>query len=250
MGSWLVEALCLEHEVGVYDTDRNKLKYFFNSRKFIYLEDLFEYEPDMLINAVSLEYTQNVFEEVVPFLPQDCIISDITSVKNGLLNYYKNCGKRFVSTHPMFGPTFANIKNLKDEHAIIIKESDEEGKNFFREFYSSLQLNIHDYTFQEHDETIAYSLSIPFSSTLVFGSCMREQKAPGTTFRKHFEIAKGLMSENDYLLAEILLNPYSLEQIEKINQSLNDLLIMIRNRDKEGLKAFFVKVRNNIGLVS
>ena len=249
MGSWLVEALCLEHEVGVYDTDRNKLKYFFNSRKFIYLEDLFEYEPDMLINAVSLEYTQNVFEEVVPFLPQDCIISDITSVKNGLLNYYKNCGKRFVSTHPMFGPTFANIKNLKDEHAIIIKESDEEGKNFFREFYSSLQLNIHDYTFQEHDETIAYSLSIPFSSTLVFGSCMREQKAPGTTFRKHFEIAKGLMSENDYLLAEILLNPYSLEQIEKINQSLNKLLIMIRNRDKEGLKAFFGEVRNNIGIV-
>ena len=249
MGSWLVEALCLEHEVGVYDTDRNRLKYFFNSRKFIYLEDLFEYEPDILINAVSLENTKKVFEEVVPFLPQECIISDITSVKNGLLDYYKTCGKRFVSTHPMFGPTFANIKNLKDEHAIIIKESDEEGKNFFREFYSSLHLNIHEYTFQEHDETIAYSLSIPFSSTLVFGSCMREQKAPGTTFRKHFEIAKGLMSENDYLLAEILLNPYSLEQIEKINQSLHDLLIMIRNRDKEGLKAFFGKVRNNIGLV-
>jgi len=248
MGSWLVEALCLEHEVGVYDTDRNRLKYFFNSRKFLYLEDLFEYEPDVLINAVSLENTVSVFEEVVPFLPENCIISDITSVKNGLLKYYQNCGKRFVSTHPMFGPTFANIKNLKNEHAIIIKESDEEGKSFFREFYSSLQLNIHEYTFREHDETIAYSLSIPFSSTLVFGSCMREQKAPGTTFRKHFEIAKGLMSENDYLLAEILLNPYSLEQIEKIYQSLGNLLVMIRGKDKEGLKMFFGEVRKNIGV--
>ncbi len=248
MGSWLVEALCLEHEVGVYDTDRNRLKYFFNSRKFLYLEDLFEYEPDVLINAVSLENTVSVFEEVVPFLPENCIISDITSVKNGLLKYYQNCGKRFVSTHPMFGPTFANIKNLKNEHAIIIKESDEEGKSFFREFYSSLQLNIHEYTFREHDETIAYSLSIPFSSTLVFGSCMREQKAPGTTFRKHFEIAKGLMSENDYLLAEILLNPFSLEQIEKIYQSLGNLLVMIRGKDKEGLKMFFGEVRKNIGV--
>lgn len=249
MGSWLVEALCLEHEVGVYDTDRNKLKYFFNSRKFLYLEDLLEYEPDILVNAVSLEKTVNVFTEVVPFLPENCMISDITSVKNILPDYYKNCGKRFVSTHPMFGPTFANIRDLKNEHAIIIKESDEEGKQFFRDFYSSLGLNIHEYTFKEHDETIAYSLSIPFSSTLVFGSCMREQKAPGTTFRKHFEIAKGLMSENDFLLAEILLNPYSLEQIQKISQSLNHLLAMIQEKDMEGLQAFFMKVRKNIGVL-
>lgn len=250
MGSWLVEALCLEHEVGVYDTDRNKLKYFFNSRKFIYLEELIEFEPELLINAVSLENTVKVFMDIVSFLPENCIISDITSVKNGLLNYYKNCGKRFVSTHPMFGPTFANIKNLKDEHAIIISESDEEGKQFFRDFYTSLKLTIHEYTFKEHDETIAYSLSIPFSSTLVFGSCMKKQKAPGTTFRKHYEIAKGLMSENDYLLAEILLNPYSLEQIENIRNRLDNLLEMIKQKDKEGLKSFFMEVRKNIGVVS
>jgi len=28
MGSWLVESLCLDYEVGVYDSDRSKLKYF------------------------------------------------------------------------------------------------------------------------------------------------------------------------------------------------------------------------------
>ena len=249
MGSWLVEALCLDYEVGVYDSDRNKLKYFFNSRKFLYLEEFLEYEPDLVINAVSLENTVKVFEETVPYLPANCIISDITSVKNGLSKYYKGCGKRFVSTHPMFGPTFANVKNLSDEHAIIIKESDEEGKNFFREFYSSLNLNIHEYTFEEHDQTIAYSLSIPFSSTLVFASCMRKQDAPGTTFKKHYEIARGLLSEDDYLLSEILLNPYSLEQVEKINEKLNMLIEMIRNGDSAGLQDYFREVRENVGMV-
>ncbi len=29
MGAWLVEELCLDHEVAVYDLDRRKLKYFF-----------------------------------------------------------------------------------------------------------------------------------------------------------------------------------------------------------------------------
>lgn len=248
MGSWLVESLCLDYEVGVYDSDRSKLKYFFNSRKFLYLEELLEFHPDLLINAVSLEHTESVFREVVPSLGKNCIISDITSVKNGISKYYENCGRRFVSTHPMFGPTFANIRHLSEENAIIIKEGDEEGKEFFRKFYKSLNLKIFDYSFKEHDETIAYSLSIPFSSTLVFASCMKEQEAPGTTFRKHFEIAKGLLSEDDYLLSEILLSPYSLTQVEKIKESLGELIDKIKAEDKAGLKEYFHELRGNIGM--
>ncbi len=248
MGSWLVESLCLDYEVGVYDADRKKLKYFFNSRKFLYYEELFEFQPDMLINAVSLENTVKVFEELVPYLPEACILADITSVKNGLAEYYKKAGRRYVSTHPMFGPTFANVKNLSDENAIIIKESDEEGKAFFKKFYASHKLKIHEYTFEEHDRTIAYSLSVPFSSTLVFASCMKQQEAPGTTFRKHFEIARGLLSEDDFLLSEILLSPFSLEQVEKTRDSLNDLIKMIRTRNTRSLREYFATLRENLGM--
>lgn len=250
MGSWFVESLCLDYEVGVYDHDRSKLKYFFNSRKFLYLEELLEFQPDILINAVSLENTESVFREIVPSLNKNCIISDITSVKNGIVRYYESCGRRFVSTHPMFGPTFANIRHLAEENAIIIKEGDEEGKEFFRKFYKSLNIKIFDYSFKEHDQTIAYSLSIPFSSTLVFASCMKEQEAPGTTFRKHLDIAKGLLSEDDYLLSEILLNPYSLAQVEEIRESLGNLLEMIKTTDKSGLKDYFRLLRQNIGMVN
>jgi prephenate dehydrogenase len=248
MGSWLVESLCLDYEVGIYDRDRNKLKYFFNSRKFLYYEEIMDFSPDLLINAVSLDQTITGFEEIISYLPENCIISDITSVKSGLEAYYNKLGRRFVSTHPMFGPTFANVKDLSDENAIIITESDEEGKAFFREFYSGLKIKIHEYSFQEHDETIAYSLSSPFSSTMVFAACMKEQEAPGTTFKKHYQIAEGLLSEDDYLLTEILLSPYSLGQVERINEQLESLIAMIRSRDKEKLKTFFASLRGNIGL--
>jgi len=250
MGSWLVESLCLNYEVGVYDVDRSKLKYFFNSRRFLYYEEISDFTPDLLINAVSLEQTLPVFDEIISYLPEKCIISDITSVKSGLAEYYKKLGRRFVSTHPMFGPTFGNVKDLSDENAIIITESDEEGKEFFREFYSSLKIKIHEYSFQEHDKTIAYSLSIPFSSTMVFAACMKEQQAPGTTFKKHFSIAQGLLSEDDYLLSEILLSPYSLRQVEKISEQLDGLKEMIRARDKEKLREFFARLRSRIGMES
>ena len=96
MGSWLVESLCLDYEVGVFDTDRNKMKYFFNSRKFLYYEEIMDFKPDILINAVSLDRTIAVFDELVPYMPDECIIADITSVKSGLTEYYKNLGRRFV----------------------------------------------------------------------------------------------------------------------------------------------------------
>jgi prephenate dehydrogenase len=250
MGSWLVESLCLDHEVGVFDVDRNKLKYFFNSRKFLYYEEITDFSPDLLINAVSLDKTFEVFNELNSYLSKECIIVDITSVKSGMEAYYKKLGRRFVSTHPMFGPTFGNVKDLSNENAIIISESDEEGKAFFREFYSSLKIKIHEYSFEEHDKTIAYSLSIPFSSTMVFAACMKEQEAPGTTFKKHFNIAEGLLSEDDYLLSEILLSPYSLEQVERISEQMNALKGMIKARDKKQLNAFFEGLRTNIGLKS
>jgi prephenate dehydrogenase len=240
MGSWLVESLCLDYDVGVYDKEKQKLKYFFNSHKFLSYEEIGVFNPDLLINAVTLNSTVQVFREIQPFLNTNCILADITSVKNGLFLYYKESGKRFVSTHPMFGPTFGNIKDLSTENAIIIKESDEEGKQFFRKFYKSLKLNIYEYSFEEHDQTIAYSLSIPFSSSLVFAACMKKQEAPGTTFRKHLEVARGVLSEDDYLLSEILFSPYTAEQVKKINAKLDSLI--------EKLKQFFDGLRKNIEL--
>ena len=246
MGSWLVESLCLDYDVGVYDLDKQKLKYFFNSHRFMSFDEIRGFSPDMLINAVTLNNTIKVFQEIQPFLKKDCILADITSVKNGLWSYYSQCGMRFISTHPMFGPTFGNIKDLSNENAIIIKESDEEGKQFFREFYKSLKLNIYEYSFDEHDQTIAYSLSIPFSSSLVFAACMKKQEAPGTTFRKHLEVARGLLSEDDYLLSEILFNPYTIEQVKKINAKLDYLIEIIGKRDFSKLKEFFDVLRKNI----
>ncbi|TCO07647.1 prephenate dehydrogenase [Natronoflexus pectinivorans] len=246
MGTWLTDALCLQHEVAIYDVDKERLRYVFNTQRLTTLEEIRDFAPELLINSVNLKYTIKAFEEVLPYLPDGCILSDIASVKTGFQEFYKQTGRRFVSTHPMFGPTFANLKDLSAHHAIIITESDHMGKAFFKDFFGSLGLNIHQYSFDEHDETIAYSLSIPFSSTLVFAACMKKQDAPGTTFRKHMDIAKGLLSEDDYLLTEILFNPYTISQVEQIRKELKELLELIGKRDSEGMQKFLGKVRKNL----
>jgi len=246
MGTWLTDALCLDHEVAIFDHDISRLRYVFNTQRLTKLEEITEFAPEILINAVSLKYTLSAFEEVLPYVPRECILSDIASVKTGLQKFYEESGYRYVSTHPMFGPTFASLKDLSMHHAIIITQSDHLGKAFFKDFYSSLGLNIHEYTFDGHDETIAYSLSIPFSSSLVFAACMKHQKAPGTTFNKHMTIAKGLLSEEDHLLTEILFNPFTYQQVENIRFQLKHLLGLIENKDSKGMQDFLKMVRSNI----
>ncbi|MCK4747716.1 MAG: prephenate dehydrogenase/arogenate dehydrogenase family protein, partial [Bacteroidales bacterium] len=60
MGSWLVESLCLDYEVGVFDLDKSRLKYLFNSHRFLSFEEIQDFQPDLLINAVSLNNTIEV----------------------------------------------------------------------------------------------------------------------------------------------------------------------------------------------
>jgi prephenate dehydrogenase len=246
MGAWLTEELCLDHEVCVYDADAARMKYFIKVRRMLEPSEARDFDPELLVNCVPLGLTVEVFEGIMPYIGKDCILADIASVKTGLAEYYRKAGRPFVSTHPMFGPTFANIRDLHDESAAIISESDASGKEFFRSLYARLGIRIFEYDFEGHDKMIAYSLGTPFASTMVFAACMKRQETPGTNFKRHMTIAKGLLSEDDRLLTEIMFNPYTIRQIELINSKLSYLTHIIRQRDYEEMKKFIDSLRNNI----
>lgn len=246
MGSFYSDILSQKHEVAIFDTNPERLKFTYNVVRMSKPEEIRDFAPELVINAATVKYTIQAFEAILPYITDDCIISDIASVKTGLEDFYSKVKQPFASSHPMFGPTFADLRNLSTQSAIVISESSDEGKKFFLDLYNELNLQVFEYTFDEHDETIAYSLSIPFASTLVFASVMKHQEAPGTTFKRHMDIAKGLLSEDDYLLTEILFNPYTPNQVEQIRSELAQLLKIIESKDVNGMQNFLTKVRKNI----
>ncbi len=75
---------------------------------------------------------------------------------------------------------------------------------------------------------------------------MKHQDAPGTTFKRHLAIAKGVLGEDDYLLQEILFNPYTHDQVAQIRDELKQLLEIIDNRDAEGMHQYLEKIRKNV----
>ena len=97
-----------------------------------------------------------------------------------------------------------------------------------------------------HDRTVAYSLSIPFISTFAFAAVMKHQDAPGTTFKRHMQIAKGVLSEDDTLLREILFNPYTKDQVSKIRDEMKELIQIIEDKDEDHMQEYLTKIRGNI----
>ena len=246
MGSFFTDVLSFEHECAVYEIDAKRMRFLYNTQRFTTMEEIEAFRPELVINAVTLKYTLAVFDQVIPHLPQDCIISDISSVKTGFREYYEQTRLRYVSTHPMFGPTFANLGALSNENAIVIHEGDYMGRIFFLDLYRRLGIHVHEYSFEEHDEAMAYSLSVPFVSTFVFSAVMKHQDAPGTTFKRHLKIARGVLSEDDTLLREILFNPRTKHHVENIRAELKELIQIIDNRDEEALGEYLTKIRAHI----
>ncbi len=246
MGSFFADVLSFDHEVAVFDVDAKRLRFAYNTIRMSNPAEIKDFNPEIVINAATVKYTTQAFDMILPYIDDACILSDIASVKTGLKEYYQKLGRPFVSSHPMFGPTFANLSDLSTQSAIVISESNHWGKIFFKDLYNGLRLKVFEYSFDEHDETIAYSLSIPFASTLVFASVMKHQEAPGTTFQRHMNIARGLLSEDDFLLTEILFNPYTPKQVEQIRAELAHLLAIIDKKDSSAMKDFLTKVRKNI----
>lgn len=246
MGAFLADSMCLLHDVAIYDSDIRRLQYVFNTRRLTRLEEIDDFKPELLINAVTLKYTLPVFEAVLPHLPATCMISDIASVKTGLREWYEKAGHPYVSTHPMFGPTFANLRELRKNHAIIISEGDHLGKVFFKDFYGNLGLQLHEYSFAAHDETMTYALSIPFVATMVFAATMRHPDAPGTTFTKHLETARGVLSEDDYLISEILFNQATPDKLRGVIEQMQRILGIVERRDSAEMSAYLDELRRNI----
>ncbi|PIE35275.1 prephenate dehydratase [candidate division KSB3 bacterium] len=247
MGSWFANELVRdENTLAVFDREPLKTEAFTGMTQLHDLAELEGFKPDLLLNAVSIRYTIAAFDACKSYLPDHCVLVDVTSVKRELPQYYQQGNFRYASLHPMFGPTFANVDKLKEENVILITESDPNVREFFKTFFNTRGLNIFEFSFKAHDQMTAYSLSLPFASSLVFAACMKNTTVPGTTFKRHLTTAKGLLSEDDHLLAEILFNDFSLEQLERVTSRLEFLKHVIRARDYDEATRFFENLRENI----
>jgi len=68
------------------------------------LNDLKKIDPDLVINAVTLSETVNIFRQCTYVVNDKTVLCDITSIKGDeLIQFYNENPNPFVSMHPFFG---------------------------------------------------------------------------------------------------------------------------------------------------
>lgn len=246
MGLFFADCLSTQHEVALYDADPDRLRFTYRARRLATLDEVADFAPEMLVNSVSLQHTIEAFQQVMPHLSAGCILTDIASVKRGLGDFYATCAHPWFSSHPMFGPTFGNLKDLAGQNAILIEGNSYLGLKVFAEVYHSLGLNVRLLSMQEHDEEMACALSLPFLCTLAFAEGIHAHPLPGTTWRRHLAVARGLLSEDDNLLEEILFTPDTVRMCAQLVASATELERIVQERDGSALRAWLERNRHKL----
>mgnify|MGYP002272113875 FL=1 len=66
MGSFFTDILSFQHETAVFDVNPHQLRFVYNTYRFTTLEEIKEFEPELVINAATVKYTLDAFRQVLP----------------------------------------------------------------------------------------------------------------------------------------------------------------------------------------
>ena len=63
MGSFFTDILSFQHETAVFDVNPHQLRFVYNTYRFTTLEEIKEFEPELVINAATVKYTLDAFRK-------------------------------------------------------------------------------------------------------------------------------------------------------------------------------------------
>ena len=66
MGSFFLDLLSFDHETAVYEKDPKRMRFTYNCQRFTSMDEVRAFQPELVINAVTVKYTIPAFEEVIP----------------------------------------------------------------------------------------------------------------------------------------------------------------------------------------
>jgi len=167
-------------------------------------------EFDLLVVAVPLRPSNQVLHRLAELHPKG-LIFDIGSLKSpmrtGLEALLQN-GCRVCSVHPMFGP---NEIGLSGRHILFVNVGHPEAAAEARALFAHTAAERVDLSLEEHDEVMAWVLSLSHMVNIAFASTIASsgaavpllQKISSSTFNAQLRVAAQVVSENPHLYFEI-----------------------------------------------
>lgn len=180
----------------------------------------------MVLVCVPARNLEEVIIRIAPFLPEDCILADITSVKEAPMRQMeRHWHGAVVGTHPLFGP----LAKVEDDRPVALVQghaAGQEAMQMVEGFFGKLGCRVFRCTAEEHDKAMARIQNMNFITNLAYFAVTAGQDdlLPFLTpsFERRKQAAAKMLTEDAEMFAGLFeSNSHSHEAVRQFSKMLN-----------------------------
>lgn len=209
---------------------------------------------DVVIVSVPIANTLETIERLKPYLTENMLLTDLTSVKREplakMLAVHKGA---VVGLHPMFGPDIASMAKQ------VVVRCDGRFVERYEWLIEQIQIwgvKIYQTDAAEHDHNMTYVQALRHFSTFANGLHLSKQPInlanllalSSPIYRLELAMIGRLFAQDAELYADIIMDkPENLDVIESLKDTYQDALAFFENDDRQGFIDAFHQVREWFG---
>ncbi len=202
-------------------------------------------EANIVIVSVPISETQKVIKSIVPQMPKDSLLTDVTSFKIMPLEEMKDAPCATLGMHPLFGPSANRAMGIK---IVFCHQKNNDYVVFLKNLFIKTGIEIITLTPEEHDYQMAYIQAFTHTINLLYAKIifenknMIENKLVTPIFTLQTLVMGRVLYQDLKLISDIqFYNPYFLPVLEAFVEQAKKLETIIEKQDIKGFTQMFTE---------
>ena len=205
---------------------------------------------DIVIVSVPLEKTEQVIEEIGPYVRKEALLTDFTSVKmKPVAAMLKYSQAEVIGGHPLFGPS---IDLLKGQNMILCPERGEKYLSWYTNALDSLGVKVTLMNAEEHDKTMAVVQCLTHFSNIAFAYAISKMapniqpEATTPAFILRLYATKRMLTPDPSWYSRILHeNPFGEEAVRAYVDTVAEVSAMAQKNTKTELEELLLSLQKD-----
>ena len=210
-------------------------------------------QAGLVIVGPPIDVTESIIRELT-YLPDDCILADITSIKEGPLQAMLETHKGpVVGLHPMFGP---DISSFAKQVIVYCNGRDQEKYVWLIEQMKIWGAHLYTVEAKKHDESMTLIQALRHFTSFVYGVHLQGVNADlkqlldlsSPIYRLELAMVGRLFAQEPSLYADIILSQENnLTMIKRYHKHFSDAIELLENGDRKAFITRFESVTDWMG---
>lgn len=209
---------------------------------------------DLVVVSVPIVNTLEIIEQLKPYLTEEMILADLTSVKaQPLAKMLEVHDGAVVGLHPMFG---SDIASMAKQIVVCCHGRESSRYQWLLEQIQIWGARLEVIDAKEHDHSMTYIQALRHFSTFAYGLHLSQQSVKlaqllalsSPIYRLELAMIGRLFAQDAGLYADIIADkPENMDVIKSLQQSFSEAIAFFENHDKAGFISAFEKVHQWFG---